>query len=332
VALIAACAAVFLYEVTLPARALDLFIRTWGATPRLILPALAGNPAVPRGVLLTLFTSQFIHGGWLHLAGNLLFLWVFGRAVEDRLGRFPYLAVYLLGGAAAAVAQCWVTGTRGAESIAPLIGASGAIATILGVYFVSFPTAWVRVLVPLFLFFFWQFDVPAVLMLALWFFGQFFLGASMTSAAGGGPIAIWAHIAGFIAGMLFGALWPAPAVRPAAGAGAIAIRRGAPGPVGLVGSLASLCSLLLVARVALRLLAARGGPSLLGQAVGLDYAVTDLIVRPVAQFVPVLRIEGHLLDVPAIAALIAIYLLAAAVTYVLSAPTGNRVSRLPAAA
>src|SRR5919201_1990875 len=112
-ALIVACVLVFLYELTLR-----------GA-------ALAGNPRVPRTELLTLITSEFLHAGFLHLGGNMLFLWVFGRAVEDRIGHVLYLVFYLVAGAAAGLAQAVVAGPR---EMVPLIGASGAIAAVLGVY------------------------------------------------------------------------------------------------------------------------------------------------------------------------------------------------------
>src|ERR671933_454416 len=110
VALIGLCVAVFLYELTLRGLALDSFVERWGAVPRLILAALAGDPRVPRTELVTLFTSQFIHAGFLHLGGNMLFLWVFGRAVEDRLGHALYLLFYLVVGALAALVQAYVAG------------------------------------------------------------------------------------------------------------------------------------------------------------------------------------------------------------------------------
>src|SRR5204863_2717311 len=134
--IIGVCVAVFLYELTLRGVALDRFVERWGAVPRLILAALAGDPRVPRIELVTLFTSQFIHAGFLHLGGNMLFLWVFGRAVEDRLGRALYIVLYLVGGALAGLVQCVISGP--AETV-PLVGASGAIATVLGGYFISYP-------------------------------------------------------------------------------------------------------------------------------------------------------------------------------------------------
>src|ERR671936_3133888 len=130
--LIVACVLVFLYELTLRGAALDRFIERWGAVPRIILAALAGDPRVPRSELLTLFTSEFLHAGFLHLGGNMLFLWVFGRAVEDRIGWAIYLPFYLLVGALAGLAQVVISGP--AETVA-LVGASGPIAGVLGGYF-----------------------------------------------------------------------------------------------------------------------------------------------------------------------------------------------------
>src|SRR5262249_43035589 len=146
----------------------------WGAHPGTVIAALVGDPRVRRDALVTLFTSQFLHGGWLHLIGNMVFLWVFGRAVEDRVGHLRYLLLYLLGGAAAGLVQSLIS-LDDPEQV--LIGASGAIATVLGTYLVLFPGAWVTALVPVF-FFFWTFDVPAALMLLFWFVGQFFTGVA----------------------------------------------------------------------------------------------------------------------------------------------------------
>ena len=304
--LVTLCVAVFLYELLLPERALDLFVQRWGAEPRSILLALAGHPQVPRTELLTLFTSQFLHGGWLHLLGNVIFLWVFGRAVEDRLGHLKYLAVYLLGGAGAGLFQSWMSGPG---STAVLVGASGAIAVVLGIYLVSFPTAWVTVLVPV-LFFLWTLDIPAVLMLALWFFGQFFTGiASITRAAAPGNVAVWAHVAGFVLGMVAGIVLPG-----AGGHGprrvTIPRRADGPGPAGLVSSVANLVALLLAARVLLAFLHVRPGSHLLGQIAALAYGVTSPLVRPFDELLPWLIVLGRPLDLPALVAMLLVYLAA----------------------
>lgn len=307
-ALVTLCVAIFLYELTLPSRLLDAFIQRWGANPHLIMLALAGDPRVSRAELLTLFTSQFLHGGWLHLLGNMVFLWVFGRAVEDRLGHFTFLAIYLLGGAMAGIVQSWISGSQGSLT---LIGASGAIAVVLGIYLVSFPRAWVKVLVPIF-FFFWAFDVPAVLMLAFWFFGQFFTGiASITRVAAAGDVAVWAHVAGFVTGIAAGLLLPKPANygQPIRG---MERRVGGPGPAGLVSSVANLAVLLLSARVLLRFLEIRSGNDALGQVAGFAYAVTDPAVWPFEELIPAIRFLGRPLDLPALV-LIAVVLLVAGV-------------------
>ncbi len=303
--LVFACVLVFLYELLLPSRALDLFIERWGANSQLILAALAGNPRVPRAELLTLFTSEFLHADWLHLLSNMVFLWVFGRAVEDRLGHLKYLLVYLLGGAAAAIFQSWMVGTH--NSIV-MIGASGAIATVLGVYLISFPTAWVTVLVPVF-FFFWAFDVPAVLMLVFWFLSQFFTGlTSISRAAAASNIAIWAHVAGFVLGMVAGLVLPKARVQ-GQGRGEPQYRPDGPGPAGLISSIGTLISLALALRVLLIFLLVRPGAGLLGQLAALVYRVTQPAVAPFEIFIPRLTFLGLPFDLPAVVLMLLVYLL-----------------------
>jgi membrane associated rhomboid family serine protease len=146
----------------------------------------------------TLVTSQFLHGGWFHLLGNMLYLWIFGNNVEDRFGRLGFLGFYLLGGALAGLTQVAVDPT----STVPTIGASGAIAATLGAYFVLFPRARVTSLV--FLGFFYQLiDVPAVIVLGFWFVLQLIDGlASLGAVQSGGGVAFFAHIGGFVVGAL----------------------------------------------------------------------------------------------------------------------------------
>ena len=305
--LVTACVAIFIYEITLPERALDAFIRQWGANPHVILLALAGDPRVPRGELLTLFTSQFLHGGPLHLLGNVLFLWVFGRAVEDRFGHLLFLAIYLLGGAAASIFQSYVSGP-GETTV--LIGASGAIATVLGAYLVSYPGAWIRVLVPIF-FFFWFFDVPAVLMLALWFLGQFFTGIfSISSAAAPGDVAVWAHVAGFVAGMAAGLVLPRGKRSTLSGRMSLDRRSDGPGPAGLVRSVASLAVLLLGVRVAMVFLEVRPSEGVPGQLAAFAYTVTGPLVWPAEIFLPWVRLVGRPVDLPALAIIAVVLILA----------------------
>ncbi|MHB0869022.1 MAG: YggT family protein [Chloroflexota bacterium] len=302
--LVAICVALFLYELLLPSRALDRFIQQWGASSQLILAALAGDPRVPRGELLTLATSQFLHADWLHLLSNMVFLWVFGRAVEDRFGHLPYLVIYLLGGTGAGIFQSWMTGP---ESNVVMIGASGAIATVLGAYLVSFPTAWVTVLVPIF-FFFWAFDIPAVLMLAFWFLSQFFTGlTSISQAAAPSHIAIWAHVAGFVLGMVVGIVVPRDAVS-GAGRRRLDRRPDGPGPAGLISSVGTLIGLALTLRILLIIFLVRPGPGLMGQLAGVVYRFTEPLVRPFELLVPRITFAGLPFDLPALVAMLLVYL------------------------
>ena len=150
----------------------------------------------------TVFTSMFLHGGWLHLGGNLLYLWIFGDNVEDALGRGRFVAFYLLCGVAAALVQT-VSETT---SMIPMIGASGAISGVLGAYMRLFPHARVRVLVPLFIVFY-TIRVPAWVVLGLWFLFQ--LASSAVIQPGQGGVAFFAHIGGFLSGLiLVGLLMP----------------------------------------------------------------------------------------------------------------------------
>ena len=300
--IIGVCVAVFVYELTLRGLALDLFVQRWGAVPRLILAALAGSPQVPRTELVTLFTSQFIHAGFLHLGGNMLFLWVFGRAVEDRLGHAIFIVFYLLAGALAGLAQVVISGP--AETV-PLVGASGAIAGVLGVYFISYPTAWVRVLMPV-LFFFWAFDLPALLVLAFWFVTQFFSGiAAITHASRATDnIAIWAHVTGFVIGAAVAKVLPATGmVTLKTSPLAIGKREQAPGPARLISSIADLLALLLGARLVLRFL----GLALLAAPIA---ALTEPIVDPFRELLPALRVAGGVLEVYTLVAIVAVYLVA----------------------
>jgi membrane associated rhomboid family serine protease len=167
--------------------------------PRVIFALPAARTIAP------IFVSMFLHGGWLHLLGNMLFLFVFGRSIEDRVGHFPFLFLYLASGIAAALAQIVVN----AGSRIPTIGASGAIAGVLGAYFVCYPRARITTLIPLFIFF-WTIELPALLLLGYWFLIQFFAGfqtLSIQTATGGG-IAWWAHIGGFVTGALLALVLP----------------------------------------------------------------------------------------------------------------------------
>jgi membrane associated rhomboid family serine protease len=181
--------------------ALDAFITRWGVVPADLTAAWARGDYLSRETA-TLVTSQFLHGGWLHLLGNMLYLWIFGNNVEDRFGRGGFLGFYLLGGALAGLSQVAIDPT----STVPTIGASGAIAATLGAYFVLFPKARVTTLV--FLGFFYQLiEVPAVLVLGFWFALQLVDGiASLGLAGAEGGVAFFAHIGGFVAGAAIGLL------------------------------------------------------------------------------------------------------------------------------
>ena len=149
---------------------------------------------------LSLFTSMFLHGGWMHLIGNMWFLWIFGDNIEDILGPGRYLLFYLVCGAAAGLAHY----AFNSESRIPTVGASGAIAGIMGAYFVLYPRSRIVTLIPIF-FFIQIVEVPAIVFLGLWFVLQFISGvgsiAAATAGEPAGGVAFWAHVAGFVAGV-----------------------------------------------------------------------------------------------------------------------------------
>jgi len=183
--------AIFLYETSLGPRQLDRLISTYGVVPARLIDG-------PPQEWLTLFTSMFLHGGWLHVISNLWALYIFGDNVEDRMGSGRYLVFYLICGVVAGLAQVFATSTTQVSSI----GASGAIAGVLAAYLVLFPGA--RVITLIFLFLLpWFVEIPAILYLGFWFVSQFFSGVlslGMTTTTGG--IAYWAHIGGFLAGLV----------------------------------------------------------------------------------------------------------------------------------
>ena len=202
-ALIAACFAIFGIELWIQSsggdRALDRFFTDYGLVAR----DLTGGGSGGFGhALLGLFTHQFLHGGWIHVGGNMLYLWIFGNNVEDRFGRLGFLAFYLAGGVVAALSQVAIDPT----STNPLIGASGAIAAVLGAYLALFPGA--RVLSLVFLGFFYQLiNIPAVVVLVFWFVLQLLSGiGSLGAGATGEQVAFFAHIGGFVAGLVVGLL------------------------------------------------------------------------------------------------------------------------------
>jgi len=193
VSLIVVNVAVFIYEVAL-GHGVNSFIMQNGLIPAGITGGgeAAGIPFKP----YTLFTSLFLHGGWLHVGGNMLFLWIFGDNVEDRLGHVRFLIFYLLCGVAASLTHV----VANPASTMPTIGASGAIAGVLGAYLVLYPRAKVLTLLPLG-FYIQVVQVPAFLFLGFWFLLQFVVGAaSLSAGAAKEGVAWWAHVGGFGAG------------------------------------------------------------------------------------------------------------------------------------
>ena len=215
-AIIAACDVVYGYQVLLLAQggddALDAFITRWGVVPAELVDALRSGSFASMETV-TLVTSQFLHGSLVHIAGNMLFLWIFGNNIEDRFGRLAFLAFYLVGGVVAGLTQVVIDPT----STVPTIGASGAIAAVLGAYLVLFPGA--RVTTAIFLIFFYQLiEIPAIFVLGFWFALQLFDGIGSLGAMGQattGGVAFFAHIGGFIFGAAIALLVRAVAGRPA---------------------------------------------------------------------------------------------------------------------
>ncbi len=189
---------VFIWELSVSHPALGGFLTEFGVIPSHTIAVLTGHSYdSPVTAILPLFTSMFLHASFLHVGGNMLFLWIFGDNVEDYLGHFRYLLFYLVSGLAAAFTHILLNANSGA----PIIGASGAIAGVMGAYFVLYPRA--RVLTwfpPIFLF-----HVPAWLMLGYWFLVNFLSGTATSvseTAQSSGGIAFWAHVGGFVAGIL----------------------------------------------------------------------------------------------------------------------------------
>jgi rhomboid family protein len=187
---------VFLNEALLGPE-LEDFIQTWGFIPARYFLLAELDPSDWSGRFLPLLTSMFLHGGWAHMVGNMLYLRIFGDNVEDRLGHLRYLAFYLLTGVGAGLAQAYLH----PHSTIPAIGASGAISGVLGAFLVLFPYARVVTLVPLLLFFpVWE--IPAALYLGFWFLMQLTNGTLTLALAGEtGGVAWWAHVGGFVVGM-----------------------------------------------------------------------------------------------------------------------------------
>lgn len=205
--LIALNTLVFLFEISLSPPTREAFVFQFGVIPIRVLSALGlAHVYVPHASGLPLLTSMFLHVGWFHLIGNMLFLWIFGDNIEDTLGHFPYLVFYLVSGLAASLCHILLN----SNSTIPSVGASGAIAGIMGAYFLLFPSARVLMLVPL-LFFFTFIWIPAWIVLGYWFVLQFLNGAASvitTAGSASGGVAFWAHVGGFLAGVVMIKLLP----------------------------------------------------------------------------------------------------------------------------
>jgi membrane associated rhomboid family serine protease len=213
--LIAANVVVFLFENSLDRRSEAEFVNVLGLIPARVAAVLdlavphahmLGHTLSPAFAFLPILTSMFLHASWMHILFNMWFLWIFGRNLEESLGHFPYLVFYFTCGVAAALAQ--IVSDFG--STLPMVGASGAIAGVMGGYFVLYPRARVLMLVPFFfVFFLW---LPAWAVLGYWFVLQFLSGvgtALVMSGRNAGGVAFWAHVGGFVAGVLLVRLFPA---------------------------------------------------------------------------------------------------------------------------
>ncbi|MBN1571404.1 MAG: rhomboid family intramembrane serine protease [Acidobacteria bacterium] len=208
-ALIAVNAVVFMYQLSLGQNAAQLFVYRFGAIPAVI----SGTEHLPEKLVavppaMSLFTSMFLHGGWMHLVGNMWFLWIFGNNIEEAMGHTRYLLFYLLCGFMAAGSHIFAY----PDSTIPTIGASGAIAGALGAYIMLYPRA--RVWTLIFVFFFIRLIyIPAWMVLGAWILLQFINGSMAVGAQNTGGVAFWAHVGGFIAGVLLVAFFKKRSVR-----------------------------------------------------------------------------------------------------------------------
>jgi len=196
IAIIAICALVFLWQISLDPQVQQLIVVTFGAIPATLVggkhlpPELAAIPPTA-----TVLTSMFLHGGWMHMLGNMLYLWIFGNNVEDAMGHVRFVFFYLICGIAAALAQA----LPNPASTTPMIGASGAIAGVLGAYLVLHPRARVLVVIPIWVIIHTM-RLPAVIVLGFWFVLQ--VVSSVLSSSEGGGVAWGAHVGGFVAGVV----------------------------------------------------------------------------------------------------------------------------------
>ncbi|NJL47828.1 MAG: rhomboid family intramembrane serine protease [Leptolyngbyaceae cyanobacterium SM2_5_2] len=192
--------AVFFFQLNLSSQGLEGFFNDWALIPVQLTDSFQGALQAPLYEWITLLSSQFLHGGFFHIGGNLLYLWVFGNNIEDQLGHVKFLIFYLGCGALAGLAQWFFD----PYSAIPTIGASGAIAGVMGAYILRYPRAYIITLIPLIVFFF-TIRIPAIFFLGFWFVQQAILSvASLSSEGMGGGVAYWAHSGGFIFGCILG--------------------------------------------------------------------------------------------------------------------------------
>lgn len=202
---ISICIAVFLHQVNLSREAAELFAFQYGAIPAIVFgQASLRQEAVAIPAILTLVTSMFLHGGWMHLLGNMLYLWIFGNNIEDAMGHGKFVVFFILSGILAALSHAFTD----PSSQIPMVGASGAISAVLGAYLLLFPRAHVLVLLPAF----GMIRVAAGMVLGMWFITQVISGGMSAGATVGG-VAFFAHIGGFIAGMALIGLFKRKEVR-----------------------------------------------------------------------------------------------------------------------
>jgi membrane associated rhomboid family serine protease len=194
--IIGVCLLLFIHELSLDER-LTSFVQKFAVAPATVSAAVRGH-AVTVTPFVPLVTSMFLHGGWLHLLGNMLYLYIFGDNVEDRLGHGGYLLFYLFCGVGSAIVQVY----SNPSSSVPLLGASGAIAGVLGAYLILYPRARILTLIPLGIIF-PIVEIPAFFFLGFWFFLQLLQAVFLSDgASGGGGVAWWAHFGGFVIGAL----------------------------------------------------------------------------------------------------------------------------------
>lgn len=212
IALIVLCSLVFFYEASLPERAGEAFVFSYGAIPAVIFGHEEAplETAVGFPVTFTLLSSMFLHGSWMHLIGNMLYLWIFGNNVEDAMGHVKFVVFYVVCGVLAAMSHALTDPT----STMPMVGASGAISGVLGAYLLLYPRAQVLIAIPLGPIPWWwpRFYVPAGFVLGFWFVLQL-LSGGMSLGQGGGGVAWFAHVGGFVAGMALIGVFKDPRVR-----------------------------------------------------------------------------------------------------------------------